>query len=404
MNWEIFSSIGYVSIALWLCMPILWTLHLLVRRRGWLGHIALLFGVAALVTAKIHSNTYVSRIQVDRTEQIQEQLDRQELAQQAATAAREGEVAPIRFAEDTQDDFLDKAGMDEADLKYLQSFDDGQTPDWKQEKQQRSTDVSDDSLEAQIGATDKQEAVSAETFIEEEPLEPILMSDRDKLTADRLDAANLTMIRVMLGVGLVFVVVDYLRRANLYDRAYFPLPLPSSWIDAMTPRNPVTVRPQAPRRGLLDELHVFARRGESFVYVTDNGDAAATAAATTFHRLPGCWPMQVLNVAEFQDRLDDDFVFESLWHGRNSFVVNSSVRGEQMLQRFLAMLSDRRRTRAHVKQTVHVVWDVPATIPEETRRRFHQLGDTTGYSLLLCREETTVAQAALDEETTHEDT
>ncbi len=387
MNWEIFSPIGYASIALWLCMPLLWLLHLLLRRRGWLVYVALLFGVAAFVAAKINSNSYVNRIQVDRSKQIQEQLDRQELAHQAATSAREEEVAQIRFAEDTKDDFLDKAGMDESDIKYLQSFNEGATPDWKKEKKQRSAATIDDSLEAQIGATEEQEGVKSDVLIEEEPLDPILMSDRDKLAADRLDSANLTMIRVMLGLGFVVVVVDYLRRANLYDRSYFPLPLPSSWVDAMTPRDPVTVRTKSPRRKLLNELRVFARRGESFLYITDD-QAAAAKASTTVYRLPlRRWPVEVLNVADFNGQMDDDFVFETLWYGRNSFVVNSSERGEQLLARFMELMTERRTTRARVTQTVHIVWDIPTPISEETRHRFANLGQATGYSLLLCREE-----------------
>jgi len=385
MNWEIFSTIGYVSIAFWLCMPLLWLLHML-RRRGWLVHIALLFGVAAMVLAKINSNTYVNRIQVDRSAQIQEQLDRQALAQQAATDAREDEVAQIRFAEDANEDFLDKAGMDESDLKYLQSFNEDDPQAWKRQKKKRSEGTIDDSLEAHIGATEEQEGVESDELIEEEPLDPILMSDSDKLAADKLDAMNLRMIRIMLGLGIAVVIVDYFLRANHYDRAYFPLPLPSSWVDTMTPRETVTVRPTSPRRSLLDELRVFARRGESFVYITDD-PTAATNAATTVYRLPlHAWPVEVLNVADYNGEMDDDFVFETLWYGRNSFVVNSTERGEQLLARFMELMTERRTTRAHVDQTVHVVWDIATPIPAETRHRFANLGQATGYSLLLCRE------------------
>ncbi len=387
MNWDIFSLSGYASIALWLCMPLLWLLHLLMRRRAWLVQIALLVGVAAFVLAKINSNTYVNRIQVDRSEQIQQQLDRQELAQQAATEAREDEVAQIRFAEDGSDDFLDAAGMDESDLKYLQSFNDDMTPEWKTEKKQRAAETVDDSLESQIGAKETQEGVGPDVLLENEPLEPILMSGSEKLAADRLDATNLMMIRLMLCLGVVMLVVDYLRRANNYDLAYCPLPLPSSWVDAMTPRNPVTVRSHSPRRSLFDELRVYTQRGESFVYVTDDSVSAAKAA-TTLYRLPlGRWPVEVLNVAEFKDKMDDDFVFETLWYGRNSFVVNSSERAELMLARFMELMADRRTTRARVKQTVHVVWDVATPVSEETRHRFSNVGGATGYTLLLCREE-----------------
>ena len=398
MNWEIFSLTGYISIALWLCMPLLWLVHfVLLRQRGWLVHAAVLVGAAALVLAKVNSNYYVNLIQIDRSEEVAAQLARQQAAQasaqQAAAAAREEEVAQIRFAEDGADDFLDVAGMDEADRKYFESFGNDAVPEWKQEKKERTAGTIDDSLEARIGAVDEQAGVESAESFEEESIEPILMSDKDKLAADRLDAANLRMIRIMLAIGVAVVVLDYLRRANRYDRAYFPLPLPSRWVDAMTPREPILVRPKSPRRPLLEELKVFTRRGESFVFVTDDHDTA-DRAATTFHRLPLRFrPVKALNVSGGDAEMDDDFVFETLWYGRNSFVVDSAAQGRRMMERFIELLRDRRETRARVQQTVHVVWDSDTPIPEGTVRRFAGLGRATGYSLLLCRGESRTPDA-----------
>ena len=119
MNWELFSPIGYASIAVWLCMPLLWFINMFRRPRSWLCHVALVLGVAAYVLARINSETYINLIQVDRSQEIQEQLDRQEVARQAATQARKNEVAQIRFAEDGTDDFLDQGGMDAADIARI---------------------------------------------------------------------------------------------------------------------------------------------------------------------------------------------------------------------------------------------------------------------------------------------
>lgn len=385
MNWELFSPIGYASIAVWLCMPLLWLVHMLRRPRGWLCHVALVFGVAAFVLAKINSETYVNLIQVDRSQEIQEQLDRQELARQAATQAREDEVAQIRFAEDAADDFLDQAGMDEADLKYLDSFNDEETPEWKQEKKQRSEGAVDGSLEAQIGAVEEQEGVESDALTEEEPIEPIFMSDSDKLAADRMDAANLIMIRVLLGLGVIILVFDYLKRANVYNEAYFPLPLPSSWVDGFTPREPVVFWPESPRRSLFSELRFLTRRGESFVYLTDDVEAAARAA-TTVHRLPfRRRPVDVLVVDDADDLMDDEFVFETLWYGRNSFVVKSEERAEQMLERFLQLMQERRSTRARTRHVVNIVWDVSLPVTDDVLQRFASLGRATGYTLLICK-------------------
>lgn len=91
---------------------------------------------------------YVNRIQVDRSKEVESQLTEQEIARQATIKAREAEVAQITFAEDSAGDFLDMAGMDEADRKYLESLRDADDPAWKKEKKERTDDMVDDSLEA----------------------------------------------------------------------------------------------------------------------------------------------------------------------------------------------------------------------------------------------------------------
>jgi hypothetical protein len=387
MNWEIFSFAGYASIVVWLCIPLVWVAHMLRRPRRWLCHFALLLGVIAFVLARVNSQSYVNRIQVDRSEQIAAQLAAQERARQAAIAERAGEVAKIHFAEDGGKDFLDTGGMDEADLAYMRSFDNKNTPEWKKQKKKRSSGPADDaSLESMIGATEESRGVETDVLDEDAQAEPIMMSDKDKLAADRLDSANLMAVRIMLWLGVLVIVIDYLRRANVYREAYFPLPLPSSWTDTMTPRAPVEVRTKSPRRTLLEELRVFIRRGESFVYITDD-TAGAAHTATTMYRLP--WKLRPVDVLAVDDdaAMDDDFIFETLWYGRNSFVVDSPDRGEQMLARFTELLAERRASRACARQTVHVVWDVAIPISEQMRHRLANLGSATRYSLLLCRDD-----------------
>ena len=330
----------------------------------------------------------MNRIQVDRSAQIEDQMKRQELARQAAQQAREDEVAQIRFAEDASGDFLDKAGMDAADIKYMDSFADGDVPAWKREKKERSAGAEDDSLEAMIGAADEAEGMAVDAIMEEAPEDPILMSDSDKLAADRLDAANLMTIRILLVIGFVFLGWDYLRRLNRDQDAYFPLPVPSSWADGLTPRDPVTVRSPQARGTIRDDLNFVTKRGESFVYMTDDKSAAQQVQDTAY-RLPlGFSPVQILNVGEHNGTMNDEFVFETLWYGRNSFVVDSASRAERMLHSFLELLAQRKETRAHTRQTVHVVWDIQQPIPDSIRQRFANLGRVTGYRLMICKEVT----------------
>ena len=239
MNWEVFSIIGYLSVGLWVLVPLLWVAHHFKRPRRWIAHVALGVAVVAAVMARVNSSAHVGRIQVDMSQQIEAQMDRQALARQAAEAERAGEVANIRFAEDASGDFFDTAGLDDTDRDYFESYLDEATPDWKKQKKERSADGEADDLDALIGASEEEEGVEvAEELQQEDEFEPILMSDADKTMADRLDKANLTVSEWVLALAAAFLVFDYVRRLNVYEEAYCPLPVPSGWADALTPRSP----------------------------------------------------------------------------------------------------------------------------------------------------------------------
>ena len=388
MNWAIFSILGYISVGLWICVPLLWIAHELRRPRRWLAHAAVLVGVVALVLATINSRSHVARIAVDRSDQIEANLSKQQDARQVAEQQRAGEAAQIRFAEDASGDRLDKAGLADADRTYFESLENGTTPDWKKEKKQRtssSTDASNTDLESLIGAGgEKREGVKTEEFVEQKHAEPILMSESDKSLADRLDSANLMIIRTLLLLGVAYLVLDYVRRLNVDRERYFPLPVPSHWADAMTHRSAVASLADMPDPSIPDQLRTIVRRGETFVYLTDN-PASADVASQPIARLPGgrC-PHSAVRVSD-DSKLDDEFIFETAWYARNTFVINSPQRAEQLLARFLELMSQRRQTRARSRSRVHLVWDVDSPVPESTRRRFEKLADATGFRLLLCR-------------------
>ena len=385
MNWQLFSTVGYISVGLWLLVPVLWALHLMIRPRRWLGHVALLAAVAALATAKANSATYVARIQVDMSEQVQQQMDRQAMARKAAEKDRADEVANIRFAEDASRDFLDIAGLDDTDRAYFESFAGNEDAQWKKQKKQRSDGgTAPDDLESLIGASQERTGVQVSEELEQAPeAEPIFMSDKDKTMADRLDGANLQASRLVLILAAVFVLFDYVRRLNNSREAYFPLPVPSSWADALTDRQIVTNLSKRSASALVAKLKHIVRRGETFVLLTDDAQVAK-AASMPMPRLPVGFPKHhVIDVAA-EPKLDDGFVFETAWFGRNSFVVLENARAHGMLDLFMKLMENRRGSRAHTRRTVHLVWDIADPIPEVTRQRFESLGLATGLTLLIC--------------------
>lgn len=383
MNWDIFNAIGYLSVLLWVGVLLLWLTHWKLKRRS-LCRLALVLALAAFVCAMINSVMHVNRIQLDRSAQMAEWEARQEASRQAALDSRGDEVAQIRFAEDAAGEFMDKAGMDEADLKYMAKLEEPSVPEWRKAKKTRAGDgAPDDSLEGLIGDGEKTEGIESDLLEESEESSPILMKEADMVMAHRLDRWNLKLTRILILLAVLVLVIDYLRRANIYKQATTPLPLPSAWITSLTAMPPVVVRPEPPRRTVPKELAWLIKRGDSFVYLTDDPAAAAGIPASLPRLAMVLRREEVVQVTEGDDGLSDDFVFEALWFGRASFVVDSSGRAERMLTRFLELLEERKTTRARVTQTVHIVWDLKEPMPEAILEPLTQLAQDSGFSLFI---------------------
>ena len=383
MNGNSFSLLGYLSVLLWVIVPLLWLMRRCWKRSMWLCPAALGLALVSLLFAKINSETHVNRIEPDRSAQMENQRAAEEAKRKAVEESRSGDVADIRFAEDGSGDFLDKAGMDEADLKYMESLDGGAEPEWKKKKKRRSgAGVEEGSLDSMLGGEQAMDGVEAPVLEEKNKRPPILMSDADLAMAHRLDGLNLNVIRALILMAVLMLVVDYLGRANVYAEAVMPLPLPSSLPNAITVIPPVVVRSAPARRDMPGELAWLAKRGDCFVYLTDDASAAVPQTLPRLGR-SGC-PVDVLRLDG--ERISDDFVFEALWYGRSCFVVDSPERAGRMFARFLELLEERKKVRARVNQTVHVVWNLKRPLSERELDSFSRLAKATGFSLFVSRD------------------
>jgi hypothetical protein len=377
MNPNSFSLLGYLSVLLWLAVPLLWLLRGRLRFPGWL---ALLLAVVSLVFATINSRSHVNRIEEERVGETVNELDAAAAKRKAVEEARGGEVADIRFAEDATGDFLDKAGMDEADRKYLDTIDESAEPAWKKQKKERGAAGAEEAgLDDTIGGEEVISGVASESLpAGDEQRPPIIMSGAHKATADRLDRINLNSARAAVLLGLLLVVVDYLSRANSYARAAFPLPLPAAWRNAFATLPAVVHRPQAPRRTLPEELAWLVRRGDVFVCFTKDA-AALPDMLPVFGKSRR--PVDLLRVDG--DRISDDFVFESLWYGRCCFVVDSPQRAQTLFAEILKQLELRNTSRARTRYNVHLVWNLEHPPNEKDLVAFERLASPTGFSLFI---------------------
>lgn len=382
MDWQIIGPFGTLSLLLSLGALAAWLLYWAKPRR-WLANLGLILALAAFCAAQLHSSRYVSRIDVDPAARIAEMEARQQAKEQALINSRSDEVAQIRFAEDGQSEFLDTAGMDETDLKYLQAISESDEPEWKKNKKERGNSAAaDESLERMIGGEEAGQGADVTELEPEEQAEPILLEEASVMLANQLDRWNLNLTQILLWLALAILLADYLRRANLYREASLPLPLPSAWLNAFNRLPVVHNRPQHPRRPMPGELKWLTQRGDSFIYFTDQADKAlkVTDALAGLQR----WPYRLdLVRVQAEASLSDTFVFEALWYGRSSFMVDSHVKAEQLLNQCVERLKQRRETRARTAQSVHLVWDLETPIPASTLQQFRKYAEPAGLSLFI---------------------
>jgi hypothetical protein len=405
-NWNSFGIIGYVALAIAVATPVVLALGLLRRSSPRMLHLAVILAAVALACAEINSAFHVDRLEPDRAAEVAAQEAAAEARKQERLATleegRESQTAKIRFAEDAKGDALDRAGLEESDLKYLDKIEkeaaEEKTPEWKREKKARGAAGDEEGLEARLDAGDDAPAgVDAGAADPEAVRQPIVVSEAELATAHRVDRLSLGWARLLLLAGLVITGVDWLRRANDYEQAYLPLPLPSRLLDAVRPLPPIVVRPRPPRRPIAEELAWLLRRGDSFVHLAASPAAAddvVTKLAGFEHRRR---PVQVLRVGSGGEECSDRFIFESLWYGRCSFVVDDPTRAERLVKAFCRFLEERQATRARAAQTAHVVWDLSAAAPVADAAAFLQmwrqllqrvagLGKRGGFSVFLCRD------------------
>ena len=383
MNANIFSFYGYISVLLWLAVPVLWWVSWRFRKSPWICPAALAAALLAMALAVINTKTHVNRIQPDQTAQAEAARATTEVKRKAMEETRGDEVADIRFAEDGSEDFLDKGGMEDSDLKYMESLGKGAEPEWKKDKKSRGEAGEENKgLDAKLGGDQAVKGVDSSNFEEKKEKAPIFMSEAHKIMADRLDNINHDVIDIITLLAVIACLVDYLARLNVYSLAFLPLPLPSVIPNSVVAHPPLVDCGDSPRRSLAGELAWLVKRGDCFLLLTDDA-ARASAIPTSLPRMgKALLPIEVLRANH--PRITDDFAFEALWYGRSCFVVDSAERAHRIFARFLELMEQRRLVRAKVRQTAHLVWALSHPPSSDQLAAFERLAKATGFSLLVC--------------------
>jgi len=380
MNWQIFGTIGYLGIALGVVAVVVWLVHWQKQHR-FLPYIGFGLALVSLICARVNSSQYVARIDIDPSIMLAKMDEERKKKEQALLSSRTDDVDEVSFAEDSKGEDMDVAGMDDVDLKYLKAIQEADTPDWAKKKKTRGENAEDDnSLESAIGAKTKTEGADVAALEEEQAPEPILMDEASMVLATQIDFWNLETTKWLLVIAILILILDYIRRANIYREALWPLPLPSSWLHAFTPLPVVFHQPAPARRKVIDQLAWFTRRGDQWIYFTDRPGVVEDVRAG-LKKLEK-WPYK-LDLIEVNERTSDEFVLESAWYGRASFVSPALDRSIQLLGHCLSQMKHRRITQARAPQYVHLVWDCDQELSPEAFAAFEERAAVSRVSLYV---------------------
>ncbi|NLB55845.1 MAG: hypothetical protein GX811_08805 [Lentisphaerae bacterium] len=209
---------------------------------------AFTIALLAMLLAYINSGN-VDRIRIDtsaeeraRQEEMAKRRDR-ELQRIGSRAAR------IRFAEDSEYDHLDLAGVkDVSQLSKYEAAAQGLTPSAEPElpeymrggKQQRITGVgTEEEQETGVMSLEQNDV----TDWQDDGYRYLPQADRDR--AVKLDRINVKAAKLVLFLAFLGLLLDYFSRFNRTFVSGFPLPAASRTVDTFFPKKHATLVPES---------------------------------------------------------------------------------------------------------------------------------------------------------------
>jgi hypothetical protein len=367
--WKTFGLAGLASCVAWAAAAMGLLAGLVSRRRFhiWLasaGLAALGLALAAVTSENIRS------IEIDRSADV---LAAEEAGKKAAQEKLRGRAAGIRFAEDTDADQADVAGVSVAEEQgaYERAVEErlAKIPAYrsrgKQRRSAKGSDADDDATPPQAAVATAGEQATSDAAAGEKPAGRML-PESQLLVADRYDRINRGVAWSLLSLAVGLVGLEYLRRFNSTFDAVWPLPLAGTWIDGAFAKSYVVddaLPPAASHDLLPDFLAQSVRKGESFILFAESDPLPERDALPRLALGPLAWnlPKQTFGVADVQDDpAVAEIVFESAWFGRGAFVLaGGASAADAVLAGMVEILVRRHRCRAVARRTVNIVWALP---------------------------------------------
>ncbi len=379
---------GVAALSLMLCGMLLLAIFFRNRKRTLIAFRVLLMVIAALwLTERMWRD--VSNIRPDRTEEMKlgRERQRQERLREVRTA--EDRARQIRFAEETPDD---------RDVELAREKEPEKLSRYEQAAREPEITRLDDSARAyrergvqrreRTAKSDEPDdglfrGIDREMETEELVILGRVMAEADMYMALRWGRFLIGFSQLALWISLLYLGFDYVSRFNRTTDFFFPLPLGLVFLDRCLPKKMRTWIGQAESRQIVDLLHGIIRRGESLIYFGDavsdvmvhdlsrkiaavadgkeQGAVFDAQSTCTVRRLFAgpirLLPMDIAPAGESWHPYDDtEYVFETAWFNRQSFVCKGYETGCRLMKDMLSLIEYRLHSHAFAFHTLHIIW------------------------------------------------
>lgn len=375
---KLYLCFGVVGIASILCWGAALAFHAgglrhRMRTRVWM--VAFCLAALGLLLATVNSS-FVSTIEVDRSEEQAEGRERQHvMRQETEKAAREAARSPDVPALSSN---IYEAAMQEPAQEF----------DYKKRgKQQRIVD----------------ESARTNVLVALKKTDPLAvnlgrrMKEPDVILANWLDRINLFFSRGTFWLAIGLVIADYFRRFNRTTDHLYPLPLAGQWMDSISRKTHSVLARNATPEWIRGYLENCVRKGETFVYL--GPPLSLSQPCRVAVRKLRIFPLDLVTCGPRTptESCPDDLILESAWFNRSCFAVHDPGRASALLDAMSSFIEWRHMTRASARRTVNIVWNFDET-PGALRRMIPVARDMN-FKFVLCSATTSRQNAPEVEET-----
>ncbi len=370
-----FGWSGTFSALAWAVAVILCLACLRRARRERVFAVALGFALVGYGLARWNA-AWVADIRLDRTDEIRAAQEAQQRALiQEERARRDAGESTVHFAEDAPGESVGSAVMKPGETEKQLAEESGAVPAYRAAGKQKRTAGKVDTASAELAqAVTKDAAAQVETVVTFKLPEYQLATHMSRIN---LLLASLALLGV-LGVS----VGDYLRRFNHPSAAYWPLPITSAWVNAVSPR-PLLVSWKGASAGEVARfVQQVARKGQTFAYFGDRLKAGELSTSRLRFGRWGIWPLSLVTWGQPDLPRDWDFLFDVVWFDRYGVLVPAAEAGAA-LNAFVDRLADRAALRAAAVTVPHLVCDLGSGLDPDLLNRLCRRCEQTGVRLVV---------------------